>query len=343
VVFPGRPAPTYEDRLPRAEAIAKARQIRRGPEHDAALEEAESRKSLAALRMDLRFAEGYHFTRTSEMETRNANYQRAADSWAADAKAQHAVVNGEVDNLGKFVSQYPSLVENEDAAAALHARTGGRGSTPWDGCYTDPEHPAGYRVIKTVGVSGMAMVQLQDGPQGEICTLDAAIQEHESAGNVTYTLLIDFSAKGGGVLPAVFTPGKGLAFSDGSAWTQLEPTGHNAPWPDTTVVPLPSESRDSGLAHPGSYDGVHPEFSRHRHEVANAFTTHPLDNIPVHNKELIPPPVGRNRDGLAYPSSYEGVHSTFSRHRHEVANQDAARPLIPLPSESRIFKGLTYP
>ena len=71
-------------------------------------------------------------------------------------------------------------------------------------------------------------------------------------------------------------------------------------------------------------------------------TSHPLDDLPVHNKELIPPPVNRN-SGLSYPNSYEGVHSTFSRHRHEIANADAGRPLIPLPSEGRIFKGLAYP
>ena len=107
-------------------------------------------------------------------------------------------------------------------------------------------------------------------------------------------------------------------------------------------MPLPTEGRANGLTHPSSYDGVHPTFSRHRHEVANAFTSHPLDDLPVYNKELIPPPVNRN-SGLSYPNSYEGVHSTFSRHRHEIANADAGRPLIPLPSEGRIFKGLAYP
>ena len=70
-----------------------------------------------------------------------------------------------MDNLGKYVSKYPALVEREDAAATLHAKTGGRGQTPWDGRYEDANHPEGYRLVKTVGVSGQAMVQLKVGPQ----------------------------------------------------------------------------------------------------------------------------------------------------------------------------------
>ncbi|KAL7535183.1 hypothetical protein ACHAXR_011256 [Thalassiosira sp. AJA248-18] len=80
-----------------------------------------------------------------------------------------------------------------------------------DGIYSDPNHPAGYRVVRVS--KGKMYITLQDDPKGEI------IEVVGKKGKDGY--LIDFSPKGGPQKLAVtFEDGK-LVFPDGNAWTKV--------------------------------------------------------------------------------------------------------------------------
>lgn len=80
-----------------------------------------------------------------------------------------------------------------------------------DGIYSDPNHPAGYRVVRTAG--GKINVALQDKPKGEVIEL---VGKRKGGGYV-----IDFSPKGGPKnLGVVVEDGK-LVFPDGNAWNKV--------------------------------------------------------------------------------------------------------------------------
>lgn len=80
-----------------------------------------------------------------------------------------------------------------------------------DGIYADPNHPAGYRVVRVA--KGKMYITLQDEPKGEV------IEVEGKKGKNGY--LIDFSSKGGPKdIAATVEDGK-LVFPDGNAWTKM--------------------------------------------------------------------------------------------------------------------------
>ncbi len=82
-----------------------------------------------------------------------------------------------------------------------------------DGIYSDPNHPDGYRIVRTSS-GGNVMITLQDGPSGPVVEL---VGIRASNGDI----LIDFSPKGGPKdLSASFKDDK-LVFPDGNAWPKL--------------------------------------------------------------------------------------------------------------------------
>merc|ERR1712032_381153 len=88
---------------------------------------------------------------------------------------------------------------------------------PFQGIYSDPNHPKGFRSVRVE--KGRAMVVLQDEPGAEIFTVNATINKLDSGTN----LLLDLSAKAGGGaknVPAIVSEGK-LTFPDGNIWSKL--------------------------------------------------------------------------------------------------------------------------
>lgn len=63
----------------------------------------------------------------------------------------------------------------------------------YQGIFTDPKHPKGYRVL--VGDSKKAMMQLQDEPNGEVFNLPVKITQDKKTKTTQY--IFDFSIKGG--------------------------------------------------------------------------------------------------------------------------------------------------
>jgi len=80
-----------------------------------------------------------------------------------------------------------------------------------DGIYADPNHPAGYRVVRVA--KNKMYITLQDEPKGEV------IEVEGKKGKNGY--LLDFSSKGGPKnIAAIVEDGK-LVFPDGNAWTKM--------------------------------------------------------------------------------------------------------------------------
>ena len=80
-----------------------------------------------------------------------------------------------------------------------------------DGIYSDPNHPAGYRVVRVV--KNKMYITLQDEPSGDIIEVVGT-----KSGN---DFLIDFSSKGGPKdIAATVEEGK-LVFPDGNAWVKV--------------------------------------------------------------------------------------------------------------------------
>mmetsp|Transcript_14309 Transcript_14309/g.30569 ORF Transcript_14309/g.30569 Transcript_14309/m.30569 type:complete len:246 (-) Transcript_14309:74-811(-) len=80
-----------------------------------------------------------------------------------------------------------------------------------DGIYSDPNHPAGYRVVRSTG--SKLSITLQDEPSGEV------VEVAGKRKNGGYS--IDFSPKGGPKNLGVVVKGDQLEFPDGNAWTKL--------------------------------------------------------------------------------------------------------------------------
>ena len=99
-----------------------------------------------------------------------------------------------------------------------------------EGVYLDPQHKAGFRVVRLAPAGGKGKnktpagltVKLQDDPGAEVLTISATTakpKETDAPGSTTYN--VDFTAKGGPkAVPAVFQGDK-LSFPDGNAWQKL--------------------------------------------------------------------------------------------------------------------------
>ena len=99
-----------------------------------------------------------------------------------------------------------------------------------EGVYLDPQHKAGFRVVRLAPAGGKGKnktpagltVKLQDDPGAEVLTISATTakpKETDAPGSTTYNF--DFTAKGGPkAVPAVFQGDK-LSFPDGNAWQKL--------------------------------------------------------------------------------------------------------------------------
>lgn len=102
------------------------------------------------------------------------------------------------------------------AVAAAPQRSIAAGAVSYQGVYTDPTHPKGYRVL--TGDAAEATMQLQDDPGGTVYTIPIRVKSDGST-----ELLIDFSVKGGPAdVPGVLgSDAKGVAtltFPDGNVW-----------------------------------------------------------------------------------------------------------------------------
>jgi hypothetical protein len=102
----------------------------------------------------------------------------------------------------------------------------------FSGVYRDPQHPAGYRVVRSVG-QGLVSVTLQDDANNEIVKLDGTTKYNMKTGETS--LAIDFSPKGGPTsLNAEYSPDRlllvnfcekgevlakgSIGFPDGNVW-----------------------------------------------------------------------------------------------------------------------------
>ena len=80
-----------------------------------------------------------------------------------------------------------------------------------DGIYSDPNHPAGFRVVRVA--KNKLYITLQDDPKGEV--IDVVGRKGKNG-----SYLIDFSSKGGPKdLAATVEDGK-IVFPDGNTWTK---------------------------------------------------------------------------------------------------------------------------
>jgi len=99
------------------------------------------------------------------------------------------------------------LVSPNDAIAA------GVGS--FQGVYSDPKHPKGYRVLVSKGKSAANMELSDGGKDGKVFNLPVKVK----GTNLTF----DFSPKGGpkGIVGVVASDGKSISFPDGNKWPKL--------------------------------------------------------------------------------------------------------------------------
>merc|ERR1712129_33830 len=90
----------------------------------------------------------------------------------------------------------------------------------YQGVFTDPKHPKGYRVL--IGNGKSASMQLQDDPKGELYSLPVKVKMNSKT-KVT-ELSFDFSPKGGPKDIVATLGGSGdtttLTFPDGNIWKQ---------------------------------------------------------------------------------------------------------------------------
>jgi len=82
-----------------------------------------------------------------------------------------------------------------------------------DGVYSDPNHPAGYRVVRSVGKNNIG-ITLRDEPAGE--EIELAGKKRKGGGYA-----VDFSAKGGPKNLAVVVEDDRLVFPDGNSWSRI--------------------------------------------------------------------------------------------------------------------------
>jgi len=81
-----------------------------------------------------------------------------------------------------------------------------------DGVYSDPSHPEGYRVVRSVDKSNVS-VTLQDEPGAPVVEVSGSVN-----GN---NIMLDLSAKGGPKDLVASIAGGKIVFPDGNAWPKL--------------------------------------------------------------------------------------------------------------------------
>jgi len=114
----------------------------------------------------------------------------------------------------ELISSIPAVLATA-AVAAVPQRSIAADGVSYQGVFTDPKHPKGYRVL--TGDASKAMMQLQDDPGGTVYNIPIKVKS-----DVNTQLTIDFSVKGGPAnVPGVIGSDKGittLTFPDGNMW-----------------------------------------------------------------------------------------------------------------------------
>lgn len=80
----------------------------------------------------------------------------------------------------------------------------------WEGTYSDPKHPEGYRTI-TVH-DGVATIKGVDSAGGAVWTVTADVLGPKA--------IIDFGPKGGPKISATIEDDDNIHFSDGNTWSR---------------------------------------------------------------------------------------------------------------------------
>jgi len=114
----------------------------------------------------------------------------------------------------ELISSIPAVLGTA-AVAALPQRSIAADSVSYQGVFTDPKHPKGYRVL--TGDASKATMQLQDDPGGTVYNIPIQVKS-----DLNTKLMIDFSVKGGPAdVPGVIGSNRGittLTFPDGNVW-----------------------------------------------------------------------------------------------------------------------------
>lgn len=115
----------------------------------------------------------------------------------------------------ELLSSIPAVLATAAVVAAVPQRSLAADVCSYQGVFTDPKHPKGYRVL--TGGASKATMQLQDDPGGTVYTIPIQVKS-----DLTTKLTIDFSVKGGPAdVPGVIGSDKGvttLTFPDGNVW-----------------------------------------------------------------------------------------------------------------------------
>lgn len=96
------------------------------------------------------------------------------------------------------------------------------GPSSFQGVFSDPKHPKGYRVI-TLKSPSSAVMQLSDGASkdgGDAKIYNLPVKVKQDRKSKTTSLTIDFSPKGGpkSIVGTLSQDGNSISFSDGNTW-----------------------------------------------------------------------------------------------------------------------------
>lgn len=90
-----------------------------------------------------------------------------------------------------------------------------------NGVYSDPNHKAGYRIVRTVDKTNV-LVTLQDDIDSPAITVPGKITPPSSKGNNKASIILDLSKKGGPKnFIATSKDATHISFPDGNTWTKL--------------------------------------------------------------------------------------------------------------------------
>jgi len=170
----------------------------------------------------------------------------AREAKKAAAAAKEAEKNAATEAMKAAVEKEQAKKDGAKKGKAVEEPLSSAGG--FQGFYTDPGHPKGYRVVRLTG-KGKAVVELQDDPKGEVLNIAAKVVEKKGEDT---KILIDFSVKGGPKdVTAVYKDGN-LVFPDGNKWPKMRGVpGVYAvvPGPDAKIM-------NSVLKAPAGYDFV---------------------------------------------------------------------------------------
>jgi hypothetical protein len=90
-----------------------------------------------------------------------------------------------------------------------------------NGVYSDPNHKAGYRIVRTVDKSNVLVI-LRDDIDSPAITVPGKITPPSSKGNTKASIILDLSKKGGPKnVIATSKDATHITFPDGNTWTKL--------------------------------------------------------------------------------------------------------------------------